>query len=1041
MPYNGALSLMFSTLKKTSGPGAMTPDLSSTALPWYQRIRPSRVVESADLECIEAAFEHQAARTPKRAILVDDCGHLTYEELCGAVESRAANLLQHCRSRSGGTAVGVLLDNDTQKIVTYFACLKAGLAYIPLESYPAAIMEQIFSRAPFGALVTSRQFAPVLPASQKEGLTTLWCEDTRLREGVQGTFPRPDPLRLAHIAFTSGTRAGIPKMVETDQVGSVLSHGWRGRLWPSDPQNDVVGCNIFGIWDVVPALCRGIPAVLIADGVMRDPFALASAIIRFGITRIMITPTLLGACLDCSEGIQALRHLRLLVLCGEIVTPGLMHRAWEVLPRVRIVNLYSTAECHDIAAGELRRGKEITSGMVADFAEVHLCDPNNPHRLVKVGSAGRILVGGSALALACGHGPGCRADGFLEVELPAASGGCRPTRVYDTGDLGMFHPGGELEILGRCDSGIKIRGSWVEPAAVEGIVEQHPLVRRACVTAEIDNRGQTELVAFVTTRQGDMQAADLAGQLHSLAASSLPPPSVPGRFIPVAEFPLLPSGKVDRRQLPAVQQISAGPASIRMRPCGLQRRVLSSFREALDDATVGLEDDFEARGGHSLRAIRLCGILHHRTGRRIQVGDIYLQPTPMSMFRHLQQRQDQQPRPEWRPPELDFATAGAIRPRFRTRPRTVLVTGATGFLGSALVHTLLRETSAHIVALVRAGGSDHPRRRLNKALENFESSNLPHPDVSPRLQVILGDLAKPLMGLTSEAFTALGGEVEAIFHLAADLDLFASYGDVESINVGGTREVLRLAFERGTPVHCVSSSAVFPLGRRTWWAQETFGLDSMKPLAGDLATSGADGYSLSKCAAELLVWSAFERGLPASVVRVPHILGHSQRGLGQARDRLMMTVRAFATAGLFPEGDWGWQFAPVDLVCRELVSGLKKVPSRDRPVRHIALEPLRAAEVLAALRALGFEPHLLSLPALAKVMIAVARSGAGSSAMAADPGHQAVCATAQLILQYGPRAALNLSDARLVTAPPFPGDPAAIFGATFGQTCRRSSVS
>ena len=445
----------------------MPPNLSSTALDWYQRVRPSRVAGSASLECIHLELESQADRTPQRAILVDENGYLTYAALRRAIESRAAALLQHCQGSRGGDAVGVLLENNTEKIVTYFACLKAGLAYVPLEPYPAPVMEQIFARAPFGVLVASRQFAPAFPVSPGKGTTTLWCEEEDLREEIHSNFPTPDPLRAAHLAFTSGTGAGIPRMVETDHAGSVLSHGWRGRLWPYDPAEDVVGCNIFGIWDAVPALCRNTPVVLIGDGAMRDPFTLASAITRFGITRIMMTPTLLDACLDCAEGIEALRRLRLLVLCGEAVTPVLMDRAWEVLPRVRIANLYSTAECHDIAAGEIRPGKAVTCGIVADFAEVHICDPDRHHRLVEVGSAGRVLVGGSALGRVPGHAPGASLEGFLEVELPAAAGGRRRTRVFDTGDLGRFHPGGELEILGRCDSGVKIRGSWVDPAAVE----------------------------------------------------------------------------------------------------------------------------------------------------------------------------------------------------------------------------------------------------------------------------------------------------------------------------------------------------------------------------------------------------------------------------------------------------------------------------------------------------------------------------------------------------------------------------------------------
>ena len=713
------------------------------------------------------------------------------------------------------------------------------------------------------------------------------------------------------------------------------------------------------------------------------------------------------------------------------------------------------------------------------------------------------------------------------MDLPSPDGTRRRTRVFDTGDLGRFHPGGELEILGRCDSGLKIRGSWVDPARVEAVVEAHPRVRRVCVAAETDPRGEAELVAYVVPGPEGAQAADLERELRPWAASRLPPHGAPARFVPVAELPLLPSGKVDRRRLRLAARNSRAAPDPRSEADDLQRQVLAAFRQALDDPAVGPRDDFEARGGHSLRAIRLCGILHQATGRRVAVGDLYRHPTPLDLVRHLRERQGRPPPPRWTPPELELDTPAAVGGGPRTPARTVLVTGATGSLGAALVDALLRTTSVEVAALVRADDEDHARRRLDEALERHgapgpdsrgpdcprqsvaerpagsapssqerraaagdlsrpgsaaagrescearreapclgsrdpdsarqgvagrPAGSAPKPQerrVAPgglarpgpgdpgranhagRLQAIPGDLSQPLMGLTPDTFAALAERIDAVIHLAADLDAFASCTDLEPANVGGTREVLRLAFRHGADVHHVSSSAVFPLD--TSWPEETLGIEAMRSMGPHLEASGADGYSLSKLGAELLLWSAFERGLPLSVVRVPHLLSDSGGGDGRPRDRLSSAVRAFAAAGVFPEGDWSWQIAPVDAVCRELVSLVETGPPPDRPVRHLTLEPLGAAQILDGLRSRSVKLEPLPLPALASALIAAAQGGAGLQAASGDPGPRDVCAAAQLIHQHGPRVALNLADARLLTTRPLPGSPASLFLHSIGR--------
>jgi non-ribosomal peptide synthetase component F len=351
--------------------------------------------------CIHTAFEQRAHAEPERALLVDGDGFITQGQLLDAIHRRGQRLL--ASSKGPDRLVAVALEPSIETVISYFACLAAGLRYLPLPPGPPQVVTRLLRSLSPRVLVAHSEVRAACGLDietlsvDSAGPRRFDSKDARPAERVIA-LPAPNPKRIAHVLLTSGTETETPKAVLTNHVGSLLSHAWRSRLWPYDPNRDVVGCNLFGIWDVVPALCHGIPVVMLDDATMRDPAALGAAIIRYAVTRLMLTPTLLDACLAFEDGIDALRRLQRIVLCGEPVAAVLMARAWEALPGVSIANLYSLSECHDVAGGELRPGERITSGRVADFAEVHITAPEDRGRASPRGRAGRVIIGGAALA-------------------------------------------------------------------------------------------------------------------------------------------------------------------------------------------------------------------------------------------------------------------------------------------------------------------------------------------------------------------------------------------------------------------------------------------------------------------------------------------------------------------------------------------------------------------------------------------------------------------------------------------------------------------
>ncbi len=920
---------------------------------------------------------------------MDESGQLDNHALLAAADQRARLLLARCGGsvQRADTTIAVRLDNGVELAVSYLACLSAGLRYLPLPTTSAAAATRLLQALSPRLLITSSTQDPCAA-----GMETLLVDDLQPAPGSV-SLPAPDPRRDTHVLLTSGTETGTPKVVVTDHVGSMLSHRWRTRQWPYRP-GDVIGCNTFGIWDVVPALLQGVPAVMLADATMRDPAALAAALTRYGISRIMMTPTLLDACLSSAETRLALGRLQQITLCGEPVTAPLVERLRQDLPRVHIADLYSLSECHDVAAGLLDPDAGTISRRVADFADVHVTAADDVGELVPVGETGRILVSGAGLAR--GYlDEQTTAQRFFEAAL---DGGGAPLRVYDTGDLGRLNGDGTLEVLGRLDVRVKVRGAWADPDAVTAVLLAHPWIDRAVTVPYQDPSGHTRLRAFAVAAAGAPAGLDSA--LRADLERRLSPQSLPADVDLRRNLPLLPSGKIDVQALLQSRAAAAMPHSSADQ--SVYEAILAAFREVLGRPDATARDGFTDLGGDSLAAIILCGRIQTVTGRPLRLVELYRHPTPAELARFIGDRHAAAPTGPLLLPREPLPAAAA--PRAGTAG-TVLLTGATGALGAPLLARLLAEPTIRVIALVR---DDNERRAWLRL-----TSLLPDDASTERLTAVAGDLSQARLGLSVSAFRRLAGEADAVIHLGARLDMFAGYEALAAVNVSGTRTALEIALAGGAAFHHLSSSSVLPLNSVERWDETCRGSALLEGLAERLRHS--DGYSQTKLAAELLVWRAAERGLPVTVTRVPHLLG------ADAGSRLAATFDTLMELGVLPEGPWHWQLAPLKAVCDHLLHRLAESDPAGR-LYHLCCPPLTDGELEAACVARGHHPSRLTLPALANLLVAVA----GDRTFRADPHRARLASLAQLVREHGVRAGLCLGEATLASDRYLAEDPAGL---------------
>jgi thioesterase domain-containing protein/acyl carrier protein len=251
---------------------------------------------------------------------------------------------------------------------------------------------------------------------------------------------------------------------------------------------------------------------------------------------------------------------------------------------------------------------------------------------VPIGVAGELYVGGAGVARGYLSRPELTSERFIPDPFSSRPG----ARLYKTGDLARFLADGDVEYLGRIDHQVKIRGFRIELGEVESALAQYPAIRQAVVVVREDPSGDKRLVAYLVSSEEDLDTREL----RAFLAKSLPEYMVPTGFSVVPTLPLTPSGKVDRKALPAPVLERKDRFDI-IRPRNQTESLLASlFQEILNVDAVSIRDDFFELGGQSLMAARLVSQINETIGREVPLGALFRAATVESLAQLIEQESE-----------------------------------------------------------------------------------------------------------------------------------------------------------------------------------------------------------------------------------------------------------------------------------------------------------------------------------------------------------------------------------------------------------------
>ncbi|KAI0192144.1 polyketide synthase [Astrocystis sublimbata] len=555
---------------------------------------------------LDELFEDVATRFPHNIALIHDQNEMTFEQL-----NASANILARCLAKRGTKhrdLVGVAVSRSIDLIVVILAVLKLGAGYVPIDSlFPAERINQMVEDAgPKLILLTG---TPTKGLARWTDIC-LSVDDAR-DDSITDTTNLHTEIELQDIAYSNYTSGstGRPKGVE---IGHGAAANFLGSLRKYEP-----GCNEhdrllaittisfdMSTLEIFLPLISGATMIVANTSAIKNPRELMELMERHQPTILQATPATWTMLLE--SGWKGEPRLSKIITGGEPLSRQLADRLLASADSVW--NVYGPCETTYGSVGRVGEGEILVGNPMANGRIYVLDDDMKP---VPMGCEGEVYIGGGSVS-----------NGYRNLlELTNSKFLSNPFhggRFFRTGDLGRFLGPGQLQVKGRRDGVVKIRGQRIDVGDIESVLVDHVNVRQAVVISRDDRLVAYCIVDGIESEDG----AVLDSMLRPWVADHLPEYMVPSFFVRMEAFPLSTSEKVNRKALPDPIESLRSRATIQP-TSELEEQIQAIWADALGHNSISIEDNFFTIGGDSLRIIRVQTALEKQFGRTVPVSKLF----------------------------------------------------------------------------------------------------------------------------------------------------------------------------------------------------------------------------------------------------------------------------------------------------------------------------------------------------------------------------------------------------------------------------------
>ena len=878
----------------------------------------------------------------------------TYEELNNAMNRMAHSLIQMGVKR--GDRVAILLPRTSRLIMSQYAIMKAGAAYIPCDpKYPTERINLILEDSEARFILTTSDRLEEFPGRAIDVETLL--KDSNVADNPQVEVSPDD---LCYLIYTSGS-TGRPKGVQLMHKGVTNYHCEKNLIQSclKDECHAALGITTISfdmsVWETGSPLMLGKKLVFVGDNDCNDPNALAQLIAENQVDCMTATTSRFMQLLESEKFEKVFReHIHLAYQGGEALSTALLLKL-QSYPNVRIFNGYGPTET--IANSH---ASELTTGSIAHIGKPCVNYTNyivdNDGNELPIGVVGELAIGGLSVAKGYNNLPEQTADKFRMTELNA-----KQSPVYFTGDYARWLSDGNVMLLGRKDNQVKLRGLRIELGEVEGAITKagdllggENCIKNVVVMIRKIN-GKDHLCAYFTANQS-INIDDLKQEISKTLTLYM----VPTAYLQMEEFPLTPNGKTDVKHLPEPELVQVGGEYVA--PANeTEKQFCDIFARILSLDKVGATDDFFEMGGTSLVVTRVL-IEADKLGYSLAYGDVFNHTTPRMLSQLLgfssEDKTENKASSELNVEDgYDYTAINkqlllnnldSFRNQESINYKNILVTGATGYLGIHILQQLINSNAEHIYCLIRGNNNASAEQRL-KQLLFYYFDNSYEQLFGKRIFIIRGDVTQDILPLDERL-----KEVEVVFNCAALVKHFGEGTEIIDVNVGSVQKCIDFCQQTKALLVHISTNSTSGV------TVEEKPLPTYKENVLFEHQNFTIQYTYAKFIGERIILDAVSKGsINAKIMRVGNLSARAKDGEFQANfsaNSFMGRLRVYQTLGAFPYDmyDKAVEFSPIDQVA-EAILLLSHTPKECTVFHPYNNHKILLGDVVSELNSIGYD--------------------------------------------------------------------------------------